>query len=335
MAGVAGWGAFIPRYRIKAAEFRSALGAFAAPGVAEKAVADVDDDSVTMATSAAIAALRHSGAVPASIRLISLASSSLPYEQKHQVGTIGLAVGAPADCLGLQFAGSSKAGTEALLASLSLMQRTGGCALVAAGDQRCSSIYSPLEHGAGAAGCALVLGSHDVVAELEGSAHFMDDRLGQRFRPSGRNEVQDIDVKEYSEQAVVTATRGAAMRLFQETGLKASDFRHLCFTELDGKMARLTATRIGASEESITTTNLAPRLGDTGVCGVLLGFISALENSDPGDRVLLISYGEGGGADALAFRVCGKKQAGNLGEQIADCEYIDFVRYLKLRGKLA
>jgi len=53
-------GAYVPRYRIDASEFTEAWGAFQARGVSEKAVAESDEDAVTMAVEAIERALATS-----------------------------------------------------------------------------------------------------------------------------------------------------------------------------------------------------------------------------------------------------------------------------------
>ncbi|NPV69563.1 MAG: hypothetical protein HPY55_02810 [Firmicutes bacterium] len=334
MTGIIGWGAFIPRKRIRAADFKAAWGSFGGVRILEKTVPDVDDDSVTMATNAAQAAVRHAGIDAASVRAIALASSSLPYEQKHQAGTVAIALGVPGNSMGLQFAGSSKSGTEALLCALALAEKTGGHAVVAAGDRRGSSMYSPLEHAAGAAGCALVTGAGNVIAEMEGSAHFIDDIPGDRFRPAGQADLEDIEVREYTERLMLGAMTSAASGLLGKLDAEPGDFKHLCVTEPDGRLAAQVAKKLDLPEDRIAAASLARRLGDTGACSVLLGLISALEDSREGDRILAIAYGEGGGAAALAFRVLSRPSPSNLDEQVAGAEYIDFIEYLKLRGRV-
>ena len=337
MAGIVGYGVHIPRMRIRADDFRKAWGSFSAPGVTEKAVPDVDDDSLTMAVNAARSALASPSIDPARINIVALASSALPYETRFQVGTLVKALGLPETCVGLQFAGSSKAGSEALISTLSLLNDKGGHGLVAAGDCRRSSIYNPLEHCFGAAGCAVVLGTQDLIAEVAASTHFMDDIPGERFRPAGTDEMRDIEVKEYTEHYATRVIEGAARRLLDVTGMRPGDFRFFAVTQIDGRSAPTVARRLGLREDSTAFTNLAARLGDTGAAGALLALAAALDCGKPGDWILLTSYGEGGGADALAIRVAAEvaePRRSGLEASLGGGEYIDFIRYLKVRNRL-
>ena len=52
MAGIVSYGAYIPYYRLNRADIAKAWGTGASPG--EKAVANYDEDSLTMAVAAAM-----------------------------------------------------------------------------------------------------------------------------------------------------------------------------------------------------------------------------------------------------------------------------------------
>ncbi|MGE5485154.1 MAG: 3-oxoacyl-[acyl-carrier-protein] synthase III C-terminal domain-containing protein [Ignavibacteriales bacterium] len=335
MAGIVGWGVFIPRMRIKAADYRAAWGSFGVPGILEKTVADVDDDSVTMAVNAASTALNSAAIDPSAVRAVVLASTSYPYEVKFQVGTVSRALGIPQGSAGLQFGGSSKAGTEALICARAMADLTRGYALVAVGDNRVASAYSPLEHASSAAGCALVLGSEGDIAHIEAMAHHTDDIPGDRFRPAGKAALEDVEVKEYTERHALRVVCSAAEDLLKVTGLTTSAFRHLAASEPNGRFMESVAKRLGFPADAMAFTNLAQRLGDTGACGGLLGLISAMEHSQPGDRIMLLSYGEGGGADALAIRLLSMPVACGLKKAIDSAEYIDLLTYLKIRNRIA
>src|SRR3970040_1009593 len=51
-AGIAAAGVYLPRYAIRADEYRRGAGRFAVDGVTEKGVAGFDEDEVTMAVAA-------------------------------------------------------------------------------------------------------------------------------------------------------------------------------------------------------------------------------------------------------------------------------------------
>jgi hydroxymethylglutaryl-CoA synthase len=62
---------------------------------------------------------------------------------------------------------------------------------------------------------------------------------------------------------------------------------------------------------------------------------AALDLAKVGDKILVVSYGSGAGSDALSFKVVDDRKATVKFQQDADRkEYIDYVKYLKLKGAI-
>jgi len=85
MVGITSYGAYIPRYRLDRKTIFAAMGWFntATAGVArgEKAVANHDEDSITMAVAAALGCLK--GNVRDDIGDLFLSSTTLPYLERQ------------------------------------------------------------------------------------------------------------------------------------------------------------------------------------------------------------------------------------------------------------
>ncbi|MDY6765431.1 MAG: ACP synthase, partial [Halobacteria archaeon] len=67
---IAGIGAYIPRFRVSADEFRKELGRFKARGIEEKSVPNADEDSLTMAYEAAKRSLEVTNTKPEEIDFV-------------------------------------------------------------------------------------------------------------------------------------------------------------------------------------------------------------------------------------------------------------------------
>src|SRR3989337_1408311 len=81
--GIAGYGAYIPRYRLPASEVaRVWKGGEGGLPVKEKAVPGIDEDVITMSIEAARNALARAGVEPSKIRAVWVGSESHPYAVK-------------------------------------------------------------------------------------------------------------------------------------------------------------------------------------------------------------------------------------------------------------
>ena len=110
MAGIVSYGAYIPYHRMSREEFHRAWGGFAMPG--EKAVANFDEDSLTMAVEAARDCL--TGLDHRQIDAVFFASTTLPYKEKLGAAIIAAALDLPDEVRTADFAGSLRVGVSAL-----------------------------------------------------------------------------------------------------------------------------------------------------------------------------------------------------------------------------
>ena len=81
--GIVGYGAYVPRYRLPASEIARVWteGQGGLP-IKEKAVAGLDEDTVTISIEAARNALKRAGINPQEIRAVWVGSESHPYAVK-------------------------------------------------------------------------------------------------------------------------------------------------------------------------------------------------------------------------------------------------------------
>ncbi|MCZ6840679.1 MAG: 3-hydroxy-3-methylglutaryl CoA synthase, partial [Alphaproteobacteria bacterium] len=120
MAGITGFGAYIPRLRLQRAAVVEA-NKWANPGLSaltkgERSMANWDEDSVTLAVEAARDCL--AGSDRGTIGHISFASTTLPFADRQNAGIVATALSLPASIGALDVTGSQRAGTSALLGAL-------------------------------------------------------------------------------------------------------------------------------------------------------------------------------------------------------------------------
>jgi hydroxymethylglutaryl-CoA synthase len=117
--GIAGYGAYVPRYRLPAREVaRVWKGGEGSLPIQEKAVAGIDEDVITMSIEAARNALARGGVSPSRIRAVWVGSESHPYAVKPTSTLVAEAIGATPHTQAADWEFACKAGTEAVQAAI-------------------------------------------------------------------------------------------------------------------------------------------------------------------------------------------------------------------------
>jgi hydroxymethylglutaryl-CoA synthase len=96
---------------------------------------------------------------------------------------------------------------------------------------------------------------------------------------------------------------------------------------------------LGFSKEQYKTGLLSPMIGNTYAGAAIIGLTAILDEAEPGDRILLVSFGSGAGADAMDITVTDRilerrDKALKTQDYIARRTEIDYATYTRLRGKL-
>ena len=120
MVGICSYGGYVPRYRLDRRVIYQTTGWINAANISnargEKAVANFDEDSITLAVAAGIDALK--GIDRSTVGGVYLCSTTLPYRERLNAGIVTAALGLPDQIRAADFSGGLKAGTTALLAAL-------------------------------------------------------------------------------------------------------------------------------------------------------------------------------------------------------------------------
>ncbi len=344
MAGIIGYGAYIPRNRIQVEEIAKVWGADAPSykrglGLEEKAVPSPDQDTITMSVEASRKALARAGIDPREIGAVYIGSESHPYAVKPSGTVLAEAIGATPEVHSASFEFACKAGSEAMFVCLCQVE-SGRIkyGLAVGADTSQGAPGDALEYSAAAGAAAFLLGKEDVIAVVDETYSFMTDtpdfwrREYQHYpRHAGRFT---------GEPAYFKHVIGAARGIMDKVGMAPKDFTYAVFHQPNGKFPLNAGKRLGFTREQIETGRLVPKLGNTYSGSSPLGLTAILDVARPGDRILMVSYGSGAGSDAFVFTVTGRidevrEKAAKTRDMLDKNKfYLDYGTYAKYRGKI-
>ncbi len=307
--GIVGYGAYIPAYRLPAAEiariWRSGQGISGLP-VEQKSVPGPDEDTITMSIEAAQNALLRSGVKPSDIRAVWVGSESHPYAVKPSGTIVAQALGIEPDLLAADMEFACKAGTEALQASVAFVgSGMGRYALGIGMDTAQGRPGDALEYTAAAGGAAYLIGPADEACVLlEGSFSYVTDtpdffrRAHQIYPEHGNRFTGDPAYFKHIGEAV--------RHLLEGLNREPADFAHAVFHQPNTKFPQKIAKKLGFSYDQIKTGLLSGSVGNTYAGASGLGLSAVLDVAEPGQRILVASFGSGAGSDAFSFVVTDK-----------------------------
>lgn len=332
--GIVSYGAYLPRFRITRREYQQTWGNCAA-SIKEKIVMDFDEDTLTMGIEAAQEALKC-GINPEEIEILCWASTNPPYQEKMISGAAAVMLGLREDIMVTEHGQSTRAGSEALLTAWALLSAgSGRNALVVAADVPRACPRESIEHGLGAGGVAYILGKENFIAEIDGFNSFVCEMLGERFRPAGDNNLRDIGVRAFTLASYNQMVSRALQSLMEKLNKKPSDYNYLVIQEIDGRSANMVAKKLGFEEKQLAPSLLYEQTGDTGASSALLSLAAVMDQSKPGEKILLAAYGSGAGSMAVSLTVTGepfKDRENTFKKQLDKSKiYLDYVQYLQVK----
>ena len=161
MAGICSYGGYVPRYRLNRGSIVGAMSwinpVIMMHAQGEKAIANFDEDTITMAAAAGIDAL--TGIDINSVQGVYFASTTMPYRERLNASIISLAMNVNENIRAIDFGGSLKAGTSALLSAIEGVEsKRINNIVVTASDCRLGKPGSTQEMIFGDAAAAFVIG---------------------------------------------------------------------------------------------------------------------------------------------------------------------------------
>lgn len=297
MSGVKAFGAYVPLYRLKRELMGKAWGLPSGPG--ERAVANMDEDTVTMAVEACLDCLKDID--PRSIDGLFFASTSAPYKEKSASTIIATTLDLPREAITQDFTDSLRAGTTAIRAARDAIESGAAkSVLVVASEIRLSEQESTEEQSYGDAAAAVLISSDEVAAELKEFYSIQDEIVGAWRKDSDEYMMHfedKINTKYGCQGNLVEALKGLA----KKSGLELKEVAKVACSFVSPSDIKAVAGKLGLDAKSQVQDSFFKSLGNAGTAQPILSLAAALEDAKPGDDIVVAAHGDG--ADALLFSV--------------------------------
>ena len=343
MLGIVGYGAHVPSYRIKVEEIAKVWGddpVALSNGlvVNEKSVPSADEDTATIAVTAARYALARAQIDPSKIGAVYVGSESHPYAVKPTASIVAEAVCATPKLTAADLEFACKAGTAGFQMSMGLVDSgMVEYALAIGADTSQGAPGDALEYTASAGGAAYIIGNKNTIADINHTCSFTTDtpdfyrREGQDYPSHGGRFT--------GEPAYFKHVLSTAKMLFEETDSKPEDYDYACFHQPNGKFYLRAGKKLGFTNDQIKQGLLTPNIGNTYSGAVPLALSNILDVAEPGDKIFVVSYGSGAGSDGFSITVKDEIEqrrdlAPKTQEIIDDKKYVDYAVYAKFKGKI-
>lgn len=320
---------YLPRLRLERSEML-AQHRWMAPGLrglakGRRAIANWDEDSVTMAIEAARRLRRAASA--AVVGELTLASTTLPFAERLNAGIVAAAVGIDEGAALRDATSSARTATAELAAAL---RRPAGSAttMLLAAERRIPRAASAQEmiQGDGAAGA--LVGTGDVIAEFVAHCGVNAD-LVDHFREAGHDQDYGWEERWVRDEGYMKVAVGALKACLAEAGVAAADVVHFAMPAPLARVNEAVAKKLGIAAGACVPTE-HETVGDLGGAQPLALLDIALRAAAPGALILVAAFGSG--CDALLLRRTAVPCPGDVpGAGKAETSYM---KYLSFTGRI-
>jgi 3-hydroxy-3-methylglutaryl CoA synthase len=322
-------GVYLPRFRITGKVLSEAW--HKPMGKGTKTVPNFDEDSLTMAVGASVKAVDNSGGSD-KLDALYFASTTAPYDEKSSASLIAAAVDLPAGVRTMDFGGSLRSGTSALISAFEAV--TAGRLsniIVTASDSRFAEPGSDLEPMIGAGGAALIISDNAAEGALEVTDYETSaGDLTDYWRRNDDRYIHHSDLK-YAMIYGATKTVVDTIKSFiEKTGRNLTEFHKIILSVPDGRSARTIAKQLKISPEQLQD-NFVGQIGLVGSAQSFIMLTEAASISPAGSEILLANYGDG--CDIICFKKLSKGPGGQpesiVSEALAGAsELASYTKYL-------
>ncbi len=335
MRGITAYGIYLPYHRLKRETIFKAMMWFNAgtAGIAkgEKAVANDDEDTLTMAVAAGMDCFTD--IKREKITSLYLASTTFPHTERANSSIAVGALNLSSSTRAADFSGCLKSGTTALIAALH--GADDDTAMVCASEMRLAQAGGIHEQLLGDGAAALVVGSENVIASLLGSYSVSYDFADHR-RLAGDKYIRTWEERWIREEGYTKMLPEAINGVLNKCGLKMDDISSVIYPPISIRDHMGLAKKLGVDYEKVQAP-LLNEVGNTGSAHSLILLAGALDKAQPGDKILVASIGSG--SDALILEVTDditKIKSRNKLQKNLDykTELESYTQYLSFKGML-
>lgn len=294
MVGIVSYGAYIPLWRLDLGTLNEGLRG-------EKAIANFDEDSLTMGVAAGINCLHNIDR--SQIDGLFFATTTSPYKEKQISVTAAAALDLREDILTADFGNSLRAGTTALRAAMDAVKAgSAKQVMVIAADMRLPMPGSDFERLFGDGAVAFIISDKNVKVAIK-DGYSISDEILDIWRADEDKFVRSWEGRFVLDEGYFRVLPIPVAALMKRNNLTPQDFSRAVFYGPDARRHREMAERLGFDIAQVQDPMFGS-VGDTGAAFSLMMLAASLENAKPGGRMLLASYGSG----AEAFLLEGLKE---------------------------
>jgi hydroxymethylglutaryl-CoA synthase len=341
--GIVSYGSYVPKYRINVEEIAKVWGEDpneikSQLQVNSKSVPGPDEDVTTMAVEAARNTMSRWKGNPKDIGALYVGSESRAYAVKPTATIVAAAIDAEGVLQAADLEFACKAATAGMQMCFGLVKsKMISYGLSIGSDSSQGRPRDPLEYTAGAGSAAFLVGSENIVAELEGTYSVTTDtpdfwrREGATYPSHG--------VRFTGEPAYFQHTINASKGLMEELGTKPTDYKYATFHQPNTKFPLRVSRMLGFSKEQVEPSLVCRDIGNTYSASSLLGLSQLLNKAQTGDKIFITSYGSGAGSDSFSFVVTDEIERVqayqfNVDYYVNRKEIIDYGIYARFKGVL-
>ncbi len=321
MIGIETFGQYLPWQRLDI----SAVGI----GRGERAIANFDEDSLTMGVAAGANCLGDIDR--SSIGGLFFATTTSPYKEKQISVTAAAALDLPQTMITADFCNSLRAGTTALQRAIETVSHgTVNRVLVIASDMRLPTPGSEFETTFGNGAAAFLISRDNVAIEYKDS-HSVSDEIHDIWRSEEDRYVRSWEARFTRDAGYMRVLPPAISTFLRKVNLSERGISKIAFYAPNANDHKSVVKKIGLHGSQVQDP-MFDRIGDTGTAFTLMQFASALESARPGDIIISASYGSG--ADVSQW-VAVKSYSPKIGIQsLLNSKRIltDYRKYLRWRN---
>jgi hydroxymethylglutaryl-CoA synthase len=300
MKGIVSYGGYLPLNRINRDTIFKSMGWLhqASYMKGEKCVANFDEDSVTMAVTSAMNCLE--GFDRDHVDGIYFATTTSPFKERRCANIIGTALDLKSQIRTADFTNSTNAGMSALIAAIdSIGAGSANSILLCASDVRVGKPGSTQELHFSDGAASLLLGDKQVIANL-GGHYCVSYDFPDHWRTENDKADRAWEDRFGREQGYRKFIPEAISGLLSKYNLQQKDIAKVIFPGIYPRDHTLICKELGFEPDQVQD-HLMTVMGNTGAAYPLMILISALEDSSPGDKLIVAGFGNG--SDALLFDV--------------------------------
>ncbi|RJX26778.1 MAG: hydroxymethylglutaryl-CoA synthase [Dethiobacter sp.] len=328
MVGITSYGVYVPFNRLSRDEIAGTWDTASMGG--EKAVANFDEDVITMAVAAARECIKKKelGEVDG----LFLATTSSPYKEKLAASIVAAALDLSPSIRTADFTNSLRSGTIAMNSAIDAVKS--GAArniIVVAADCRLGVPQSGLEQIVGDGAAAVMIGDSGIIASIDGSYSL--------FNPSIDiwREEKDPFIRSWEERFVIVEgyqryMKDSVSRLMKNCGVSSKDFSRVILYGPDERNQVTLAKILGFNSKQIQNTFFS-QIGNLGNAAAMMMLAATFEDLEPGDKILFTNYGDGSDSFILSVTEEIKKvsKTGDIRSQLNFKRNISYGKYIKWR----